>query len=444
MHPIANSAPPKISLSVVAVAVLATVALAVGLIVTWSPSEQDHTSMVVAFGNLDQQSSQRIQTHLALGQHSYRVANNGRDILVAAPYVDQIRQELAESGLGSGAAGYALFDQAQPFAASGFVNTITHIRALEGELMRTLTSIEGVKAARVHLTIPWRRAFARETQASSASVMLKLDSGQWLAPAKVQAIQVLIGAAVPGLQSADVAIIDGQGRLLTYGSAPGSGSAPGAENAEWERVAYEDRLREGIERLLVQLLGAGRAQIAVHVDRDTSAGSGKRVSVAVLVDGVYTAGDGQGGDAGSYQPRSSTELQTIRELVSAAIGANEQRGDTIHVVNMRFSPSAEAVLSAQDGSRDKTESAAPVDSGFAFGHSALLREIAAPLIYVGGALFMTLLLLPVLRGWFPAPALPAAPSHPHTGLSALADTEAGGGASWDDADGDAPLFRDVA
>src|SRR6185312_10652202 len=119
---------------------------------------------------------------------------------------------LAAEDLPSAGVGYEIFDKSDAFGATAFVQNINKQRAMEGELSRSIQTIEGIEAARVHLVIPERQIFARDAQDPSASVILKtrgtLDRGQ------VQAIQHLVAAAVSGLVAEHISVVDDKGNLL--------------------------------------------------------------------------------------------------------------------------------------------------------------------------------------------------------------------------------------
>src|SRR6185312_14176411 len=171
---------------------------------------------------------------------------------------------MAEIGLPhGGSVGYEIFDKTDQFGPSQFVENINQVRALEGELERTITSINLVQSARVHLVLPQRQMFSRDRQEASASIVLKvrgkLSSGQ------VAAIQHLVAAAVPNLNPNHVSIVDDQGNLLARGDGDAS-TALTSSNAEEMRVNYESRMAHNVEQLLERSVGAGKARVDVHAE----------------------------------------------------------------------------------------------------------------------------------------------------------------------------------
>ncbi len=140
---------------------------------------------------------------------------------------------------------------------------INQIRALEGELARTIRSIQQVRSARVHLVMPKRELFSRDRAEPTASVVLALQGS--LDKGQVSAIQHLISSAVPGMKSKNVSVIDNSGELLARGADDGGLDTA---NSEDMRRSYEARLSQAIEQLLGQTLGAGNVRAEVTADLD--------------------------------------------------------------------------------------------------------------------------------------------------------------------------------
>jgi flagellar M-ring protein FliF len=198
----------------------------------------------------------------------YSIAGGGTAIMVPKGEVDRLRLVMAEEGLPKGGSlGYEIFDRGDGFGATSFMQNINRLRALEGELARTISTIANVRQARVHLVLPERALFSRETEAPSASVFLRLAGGG-LGPDQIIAIQHLVAASVPQLKPQDISIVDDRGNLLARG--PGGEGELQAASAEEMRRDYERKLRERIEEMLSRSLGFGkvRAQVAVEMDFD--------------------------------------------------------------------------------------------------------------------------------------------------------------------------------
>jgi flagellar M-ring protein FliF len=168
-----------------------------------------------------------------------------------------------------GSLGYEIFDKSQGLATSSFVQNINQVRALEGELARTLTGIDNVRSARVHLVLPQRELFSRDRQSPSASIMLRMTGAKRLEKPQVIAVQHIVAAAVPGLKPERISIVDEHGTLLARGTDTNS---PGVmlQTAEEMRIAYENRVARAVEQLLERSLGFGKVRAEVNADIDYS------------------------------------------------------------------------------------------------------------------------------------------------------------------------------
>ena len=195
----------------------------------------------------------------------YQIRNDGAVILVPKDAVTRLRMKLAESGLPKGGGiGYEIFDKSDALGATSFVQNINHLRALEGELARTIRSIDRIASARVHLVLPERPLFSRERQEPSASIVVKLRGS--LEAQHVRAIRHLVASAVNGLKPGRVSIVDEAGRLLADGADENlSGLGTGADE---RKLAFERRLRENVENIVTSVVGPGRARVQLTADFD--------------------------------------------------------------------------------------------------------------------------------------------------------------------------------
>jgi flagellar M-ring protein FliF len=381
------------------------------------------------FTDLSFEDSSAIVRDLERQAIPYQTRNEGGIILVPKDAVTRIRMKLAESGLPKGGGvGYEIFDKSDALGATSFVQNINHLRALEGELARTIRSIDRVAAARVHLVLPERPLFSRERQEPSASIVLKLRGG--LEAQQVRAIRHLAATAVNGLKPNRVSIVDEGGRLLADGADDNLGGF--SAGADERKVAFERRMREQVENIVSSVVGPGRARVQLTADFDFNrvtqttdrfdpegrvvrssqtreetqashearegqvtvanelpgaqqnrqgannnnaeggnksdnrkseeivnyeisrtsrtevieGGRVNRISVAVLVDGVYAKND-KGESA--YAPREKDELDRIAALVRSAIGFDQKRGDQVEIVNLRFAELPQNILSEPKG-----------------------------------------------------------------------------------------------
>ena len=226
--------------------------------------------MAVLYADLDAGDASKITARLDQMGIPYRLRSDGTEILVPTDTVPKTRITLAGEGLPQGGSlGYEIFDKSQGLATSSFVQSINQVRALEGELSRTLKGIENVRDARVHLVLPQRELFSRERPEPTASIMLRMNGPKRLERAEVVAIQHLVAAGVPGLKPERISIVDEHGTLLARGNDPNSASAI-LQNAEEQRLAYESRLARNVEALLERSLGYGTVRAEVTADMDYS------------------------------------------------------------------------------------------------------------------------------------------------------------------------------
>lgn len=376
--------------------------------------------MTTLFTDLSYEDSSAIIKDLDRQAIPYEIRNDGAIIMVPKDKVTRLRLKLAESSLPKGGGvGYEIFDKSDALGATNFVQNINHLRALEGELARTIRAIDRVQFARVHLVLPERPLFSRETPEPSASIVVRVRGS--LEPSQVRAIRHLVASAVNGLKPQRVSIVDENGQLLANG---GEDANSDAVNGDERRANFEKRMRSQIETIVSSVVGNGRARVQLTADFDynkitetsdkfdpeskvvrstqsreesTQSSDGKesqvsvanelpgaqrqpesaptpkdqskkseeivnyeisrttktevveagrvnRVSVAVLVDGVY--GKDEKGEV-TYKPRTKEELDTISQLVRSAIGFDQKRGDQVQVVNLRFADAPASIPVAE-------------------------------------------------------------------------------------------------
>lgn len=383
-------------------------------------------SMEILYTELSSVDSSAMAVALEQSDIRYQVTPDGTEIRVSDADIGRARMLLAEQGLPNGGSmGFELFDQQSGFGQTNFVQNVNLVRALEGELSRTISSLEPVRNARVHLVLPERELFSRESQPASASVFLGMQPGGRLDREQILAIQSLVASGVPQLQADDVSIIDSSGNLLARGGEDETTLM--SSRAEEMRRKYEQQLTGKIQDQVSSIVGFGkvRATVTAEVNFDRVStneelfdpetqvirssqlteennlereprptevtvgnnlpgigedllsaqqptlesnrveevtnfeisrtvrstireiGEVQRLSVAVLVDGSYiTNEDGER----VYEPRSEQEIEQIEALVRSAVGFDEERGDSIEVVNMQFADPADLVDDLVDNS----------------------------------------------------------------------------------------------
>jgi len=225
--------------------------------------------MSLLYSDLDPTDAGRVTTRLDTLNIPYQLRNDGAQILVPADMVAKARLQLASEGLPTGGSiGYEIFDKTQGLATSSFVQNINQLRALEGELARTVQGIQGVRQARVHLVLPQRELFSRDKQDPSASILLRMAGQVRLDRKQVQAVQHLVATAVPGLKPERVSVVDERGTLLAGGvdESTGIGALSSANDL---KLAYENRLARSVEDLLERTVGQGKARVEIAADMNT-------------------------------------------------------------------------------------------------------------------------------------------------------------------------------
>lgn len=221
-------------------------------------------NMALLYSNLEPADSNQISNQLAIDGIPFELRNNGQEILVPAEQVGAARLKLAEQGLSGSVVGYEIFDKEESLGTSSFLQEVNKTRALEGELARTIASINTVKAARVHLVMPRRELFSRETQEPSASIILKMRGSNRLDRTQVLAIQHLVATAVPRLKPTNISIVDDRGTLLHRGGEDGQA---GTDTLDM-RGRYEQRVQRDVQELLERTLGFGKVRVEVRAEMD--------------------------------------------------------------------------------------------------------------------------------------------------------------------------------
>ena len=388
-------------------AALAGAGLAVLGLLAWLVIRGSQPPMALLYGDLDPRDAGQVVAALERARVPHRIEAGGSRILAPEADIPRLRLTLAREGLPrGGSVGYEIFDRSESLTTTPFQQDVNRLRALEGELARSIGSLDGVRSARVHLVLPRREAFSRDRGDAQASVVLTMQGAQRLDREGTAAVLHLVATAVPGLRPQNISIVDSRGALLARGGQALAGPAAAATQEEVRR-AQELRLSRAVEEMLERTLGPGRvrAEATVEMDFDrvqtteerfdpdnqvprsqqsvqeSSRGSEggttsvqnntpgadnqggnstqesrqeettnfeigrttrntvrehpvvRRLSVAVLVDGVW---EPQANGPATFRERNQEELARIATLVRSAVGFNEQRGDKVEVVSLRF------------------------------------------------------------------------------------------------------------
>src|SRR5580658_5083163 len=291
--------------------------------------------MTPLFTDLNYDDSSAIVKELERQGVPYELRNEGNIVMVPNDRVARLRMALAGNGLPKGGGvGYEIFDKSDVLGTTSFVQNVNNLRALEGELSRTIRALDRVQAARVHLVMPERPLFSRDKVEPSASIVLKVRGT--LEPQQVRAIRHLVASAVNGLKPQRVSIVDEAGHLL----ADGAGDDPnGTEvSADERQAAFEKRLREQIETIVSSVVGPGRARVELTADFDFN-----RVT--------------QTSDKYDPEGRVVRSSQTREETSASNEGRENQVtvGNEIPGGNQRQAPAPEAGGTPRDQSRKSEE-----------------------------------------------------------------------------------------
>jgi flagellar M-ring protein FliF len=198
----------------------------------------------------------------------YKVDMKNSQILVPAHKVLELRMYFSQSGLISSGniVGYEIFDKENGLGSSQFLNNINSLRALEGELSRTINSLSQIENSRVHLVLPKKELFSKSNVTPSASIMIKLKPGASISKNEVKAITNLVSKAVPDLISENITIIDSMGHPLKMPGSENEGLL-GGDNSEFKLIEYqnllEKQLKLKIEHLLESRVGIGKVKVDV-------------------------------------------------------------------------------------------------------------------------------------------------------------------------------------
>jgi flagellar M-ring protein FliF len=247
------------------VTLLLTAATVVGAIVYLTTIAGDKIYQPL-FSNLSSEDSAQVLKYLGEKKVNYRIDATGKNISVPPDLVDQTRLELATLGVpSSGSVGYEIFDK-QSLATTSAVQKMNQKRALEGELMKTIGSIKGVKRSRVHLAIPQKSTFVEDQKKTTASVVIDLLPGVALQERQIFGISYLVARAVEGMDPVDVVITDGNGKLLSKNQSDSLAQA--SMNQLEFRTKVEGDLERRIEEMLARVVGEGKVVARVSADVD--------------------------------------------------------------------------------------------------------------------------------------------------------------------------------
>jgi flagellar M-ring protein FliF len=281
------------------------------------------------YTGLSLEDSSKIVAELEKNSISYELVGSGSEILVPSDRVLRLRMDMAGQGLPSGGniVGYEIFDRSETFGSSNFVLNINMMRALEGELSRTIGSLADIDSARVHLVMPKRELFTRETEKPSASVTVKMRGGRALEGGEVTAITHLVASAVPQLEASRVTIVDNHGRLLARGDGADSADAAAGNNAQY-RANYENHMRQQLEEMVEKVIGEGkvRVQIAADINFDRTVTNSEKYDP----DGQVARSTQSNSETDASTDKSGKETTSVATNVPPPGGAGGESNSSNH------------------------------------------------------------------------------------------------------------------
>lgn len=421
------------------IGVTAGVAIALALIVV----RIGEPPLGVLYADLDLADAESVVERLDQDGVKHDMRESGGRVSILAPRADipRLKMQLAADGVvQENGVGYEIFDKDNSFGATSFQQNINRLRALEGELARTIASIDGVRSARVHLVLPERELFAREKQAATASIVV--DAPRGLDQRSVRAIANLAASAVPELSPSRVTVLDAAGELLASGQVEDANGG----GVDERTAATEARVRRTVEDIVGRIVGADNLRVQVAAELDFSRitenaeiidpesqtvlssttveesedsnepGMGRGVTIANALPGAEpvanatpaaTSANRRTEETTNYEisrtvrsevkeqgalkrvsvavalntvpnaPRSPEDLSRIDALVKSAIGFSEARGDKVDVVEIGFTPLAATVAA---GSEQAVSPAFTREQAMRFAEVGALALIALALV----------------------------------------------------------------
>ncbi len=299
----AQSGQKKVAMGVTALVIVAGVA---GLFM-WAGNRAYAPLMT----NLSPEDSANVLRVLRDKNIPFRVDASGKNISVSPENIDQLRMELAIMGMPqSSVVGYEVFDKTS-LGQTSFVQKINQKRALEGELMRTINAIHGVRRSRIHLAIPQKSTFVEDQKKPTASVIVDLEPGSMLNEKQIYGIGNLVARAVEGLDPSDVAIVDSLGKTLSRNG--GDAMSHLSANQREHQQTVERELERRVEEMLGRIVGDGHVVARVTADLDFSSVTERQ-----------TTYDQDGATIRSQQ-KNNQSMEGFRPVASGVAGAQSNQ-----------------------------------------------------------------------------------------------------------------------
>ena len=306
--------------------------------------------MSLLYRDLDPQESVKVLDNLQSQGINFEV--KGGSLYVPTGQILRARMSLAEIGVSPGSAiGYEIFDKSDALGTTSFVQNVNLVRALEGELARTIQTIQSVNQARVHIVMPERKIFSKEKRKPSAAVVIRMRAMSTLSDEQVRAIRYLVSSSVPELQVDGVSVLNDRGILLASDSDKEGHDASKA--AEEMRVVYETRLGRMVESLLEQSLGIGsvRAEVSAELDYNAVTEQSETFNPdgQVVRSQQNVSDNSQSKNAGDQATGVQQEMPNVQQNQSAGKGASSESNKTEETTNYEISKTVRTAVRGLGG-----------------------------------------------------------------------------------------------
>ncbi len=354
------------------------------------------------FTQLDPNEAGKIVEKLKEKKIPYKLEDNGTTILVDKTKVYDTRISIAAEGLPeSGVVGYEIFDKTN-LGMSEFIQKLNYRRALEGELAKTISSLNGVKKARVHIVMPEKALFEKDQKQPTASVTIQLANDNLLSRLNIKGIQNLVASSVEGLSPNNVTVVDHRGRIISESDIDPNSVLGKTQSQHEQQIRVEQYLSNKVQSLLDGVLGPGNSEVRVSAELDftqiektitdfnperqvvrseqtitqsaktvdslqypapnktvdqsntvtnyeipqtverivNGVGTIKRITIGALINGTYQVTEKDGKKQVEYIPRREEEIKKLEEIIKNAVGLDPNRNDQISIVNIPFDTQA--------------------------------------------------------------------------------------------------------
>lgn len=348
----------------------------------------------VLYSDLAPEDASKVVEHLSGAKIPYKLTDNGATVSIPKDKVHEMRLAMAGKGIpSSGIIGYEIFDK-NTMGMSEFIQKLNFKRALEGEIARTIMQQQGIEGARVHIVFPERSIFREEQKEPTASVVLKLRTGNTLSQGNVKAVSYLVASSIEGLRPEKVTVIDTKGKLLSR-EFEGDNPFAVSSNKQYEiKSSVESYLAHKAQSILDNVVGYGNSVVKVNVDLNfrqvektmetfdpesqvavseqsiksesagvnisdsnavttentttnyelsktiervvEGAGNVQRITVAAVINGVQK--EVTTGDVTElvFEPRPQDQLDKLERIIRQAVGIDANRQDEISLVSIPF------------------------------------------------------------------------------------------------------------